>query len=359
MASVLTPQQTLSIHPVANSRLNQVDFNNLPFGTVFTDHEFVVEFDGNSWVNPRVEGFSEMTISPAFSGLHYGQSIFEGMKAYRDANGHIRVFRPQAHLDRLNRSADRLCMPEIPYELFIEGLKAMVQQDADWVPQEVGSQLYIRPIYFATDPFLGVRPSSTYCLRILACPVGAYYKEPVRVFVTDKYVRATTGGVGNVKMAGNYARTLKISKEKAQQGFHVVLWLDAIRRTNVEEFSTMNAFFVIGDVVITPRITGTILEGITRDSALTLLREGGFKVEERDISIQEVMSAGRNGLLKEAFGTGTAAVVSPVALLHYDEEDVTLPPYEEWRVAPYIAEHLRSIRIGTEPDRHNWLVQLA
>lgn len=359
MAEVLTPTATVPVHRVAHSRLQEVDFLNLPFGTVFTDHQFVADFDGNSWTQPRVEPFGEMHISPAFSGLHYGQSIFEGMKAYRDANGHIQVFRPEAHLDRLNRSADRLCMPEIPYELFLEGLRTMVQEDADWVPKEVGSQLYIRPIYFATDPFLGVRPSSQYRLMILACPVGAYYKEPVRVFVTDKYVRAASGGVGNVKMAGNYARTLKISKEKAQQGFHVVLWLDAVRRTNIEEFSTMNAFFVIGDVVITPRITGTILEGITRDSALTLLREGGFKVEERDISIQEVMSAGRNGLLKEAFGTGTAAVVSPVAMLHYDDEDVTLPDYSEWRAAPYIAEHLRAIRIGTEPDRHNWLEQLA
>jgi branched-chain amino acid aminotransferase len=346
----------IRLQPImGESRATSFDVNTAPFGSVFTDHMLLAHYSGQQWHDASIQPFGNLNLSPALSALHYGQSIFEGMKAFRDANGQLQIFRIEAHLDRLNRSAERLAMPPVPPQLFLEGLRKLVNMDDAWVGAEQGSQLYIRPLLFATDDMLGVHVSERYILAVMCCPVGAYYKNPVRVFVTEEFTRAAAGGVGFVKMAGNYARTMKLGQEAKANGYDVVLWLDAQERAFVEEFSTMNAFFVIGDTVVTPKLGGTILEGITRDSALTLLRDGGFRVEERPISIHEIMTAGQNGTLNEAFGTGTAAVVQPVASLAFQGNEVDIPDYSTWKAGPYIADHLRDMRIGATPDTYGWL----
>lgn len=354
MNNPLINESTLPVERTQASRLEAVDFQNLVFGSVFSDHMLVADYDGENW-HARIQPYGPLQLSPSFSGLHYGQSIFEGMKAYRTAKGNVAIFRPDAHHARLNRSAERLCMPQIPEELFMQGLQQLLSLDGDWTGPEVGGQLYIRPIYFATDSYLGVRPSQTYRLIIFTCPVNAYYTEPVNVFVEETEVRAAPGGVGNAKMAGNYARTMKIGRKKKAEGYHVVLWLDANVHQFVEEYSTMNAFFVADGTVITPKLKGTILEGITRNSALKLLRDNGYPVEERDLSIEELLSLHKENKLSEAFGTGTAAVVSPVAKIQYRDTTITFTNPGEWPVANFIKTRLTDIRKGLAEDPYGWM----
>jgi branched-chain amino acid aminotransferase len=348
----------IAIEKTTQSRLGQKDYTQLPFGSVFSDHMFVVNYADGQWQQPRIVPFGEVAMSPSLSAIHYGQSIFEGMKAYRDKNGRVNIFRIKDHLVRLNRSAERLCMPQIPEDVFTEGIKALVKLDQDWVPTATGSALYLRPIFFATDTQIGVRPSSTYALYIITNPANAFYTQPVKVWVEGNFARASEGGVGYVKTAGNYARSMLASQQAKEMGFDVVLWLDAQSRRFVEEFSTMNAFFVMDDFVITPRLSSTILAGITRDSIITMLKDMGTTVFERDISIEEIMQAGREGQLKEVFGSGTAAVVMPAASITHEGESLTLSDSKGWKLMNQVSNQLAAIRAGEAPDTYGWLTYL-
>ncbi|MBX3103305.1 MAG: branched-chain amino acid aminotransferase [Bacteroidetes bacterium] len=348
----------IGVEKTAHSRLGEKDFTQLPFGSVFSDHMFVVNYADGQWQNPRIMPFGDVSMSPSISAIHYGQSIFEGMKAYRDKAGRVNIFRIKDHLVRLNRSAERLCMPQIPEDVFTEGLKQLVALDQNWVPTTAGSALYLRPIFFATDTQIGVRPSSTYALYIITNPANAFYTQPVKVWVESNFARASEGGVGYVKTAGNYARSMLASQQAKELGFDVVLWLDAQSRRFVEEFSTMNAFFVMDDFVVTPRLNSTILAGITRDSIITLLKDEGITVFERDISIEEVMQAGREGQMKEVFGSGTAAVVMPVASITYEGQTLQLQDSRSWKLMNHVSQKLAGIRAGELPDTYGWLTYL-
>ncbi|MCS6904060.1 MAG: branched-chain amino acid aminotransferase [Bacteroidia bacterium] len=354
ITTITLESNSIKIEATPNSRLPGVDLNNVKFGSVFSDHMFILDYEEGKWQNPRIVPYGDILMSPSISGLHYGQSIFEGMKAFRDKEGNIHIFRPILHLKRLNKSAARLCMPEVPEDIFLKALEKLISLDHRWVPKLPGA-LYIRPILFAVDEFLGMRPSLNYKLIIFTLPVNVYYNEPLKVYVTTEYVRASSGGIGYVKAAGNYARSLLINKIAQSKGCNVVLWLDAKERKFIEEYSTMNAFFVIDDFVVTPRLTGTILEGVTRDSVIQLLKAEGYRIYEREIAIDEVLDMLEKGHLKEAFGTGTAAVMAPVQEIHYRDNVYKLSDHRTWKIFPTIEKKLADIRALVVPDTFNWL----
>ena len=350
----------IHIQKTSHSRLAETNFNDLPFGKIFSDHMFVADYDGEKWTNARIEPYGPMAISPANMTLHYGQGVFEGMKANKHKDtGEPLLFRPDMHLQRLNASTDRLGMPEIPEDLFMSGLQQLVALDKDWIPQAEGAALYIRPVVFATDEFLGVRPSDTYKFVIVTGPTGAYYPKPVRLLVAQKYVRAFPGGVGFAKAAGNYAATIKPAKMAREKGFDQMLWLDGIEFKYLQECGTMNIFVVINDTIITPPATDTILAGITRDTVLHLLRHRGYKVEERPITIDELVEAYDAGTLQEVFGTGTAAVVSNAIEIGYRERVLTLPPVEGRVYGPMVKKWIEEIKTAAVPDEFGWLVPIG
>jgi branched-chain amino acid aminotransferase len=353
-----TEKKRIAIERTTHSRLSQTDFTHLTFGSTFTDHVLVADYQNGKWGEARIVPYGDIALSPATSALHYGQSIFEGMKAFRDVNGAINLFRAEDHLQRMNKSALRLCMPEVPSELFIDGMMEFLRLEADWVPEGSEGSLYLRPLLFATDSFLGIRPSENYRFMIMGCPVTAYYPEPLRVWVTNNYVRAVDGGVGYVKAAGNYAPSMIANKYAREHGFNVVLWLDAFSRKYIEEYSTMNAFFVIDEFVVTPKLTGTILEGITRDSLLTLFDEMGIPTFEREVSINEIFEMYHKGKLKEAFGTGTAAVVAPAQSITYENRTLNLSP-ETFKIMNAAKQRLSDIRRGLLPDNYGWLTKIS
>ncbi len=338
------------------------DANALGFGRHMADHMFVMAYDREQgWHDPVIKKYANFSLDPAAMVLHYGQAIFEGLKAYRDPEGRLLLFRPTANFERMNSSATRMCMPTIPVDRVMEGLKMLLRLDADWVPANQGASLYIRPTMVATEPALGVRPANQYLFFIITCPVGAYYPEgfnPVKIFVTDKYVRAVPGGVGAAKTAGNYAASIMAAVEAQRAGYTQVLWLDAVERRYVEEVGTMNIFFRIGDEVITPPLTGSILPGITRDSVLQLIKDWGLRVVERRIMIDEVFAAAERGMLKDVFGTGTAAVISPVGALHYQGHDCTVNNGKTGELAQRLFDNLQGIQYGKLPDPHGWVEAL-
>ncbi len=348
----------ISIEKISQSRIKEQDINNTPFGKVFTDHMFVATYLDGIWQKLKIIPYGNIPMSPSLSALHYGQTVFEGLKAYRSSTGNPLLFRPEANHQRINESAFRLCMPPVPEEIFMDGLKELVRLDADWIPTQSGSVLYIRPIYFATDESVGLKPASSYKFIIISCPVGAYYSEPVKLIVTDKYIRAAEGGTGAAKCGGNYGGSLLADKEAKKQGYDNVLWLDGKQKKYIEECGTMNVAFVINDVVITPQLTGTILPGITRDSVLTLFRDMGVKVEERLISIDEVAEAYQKGNLSEAFGMGTAATIAHISTINYQGKDMILPPVSERKYAPEILQKLEDIKTGKVTDPYGWVCQL-
>ncbi|MFH0844875.1 MAG: branched-chain amino acid aminotransferase [Pseudomonadota bacterium] len=317
----------IKVTPVRPEQLKPkpTDESKLGFGDIFTDHMFLMDYQtGKGWFDPRIEPYSQLSIDPAAMALHYGQEIFEGLKAYYGKDGGIYLFRPMENIKRMNRSAVRLCMQEVDPELVMEGIKKLIFLDREWIPRSQGTSLYIRPTMVATEPHLGVRPAHEYLFFVIIGPVGAYYKEglnPVKIHVEDKFVRAAVGGTGDTKTAGNYAASLMAAEEAKKKGFTQVLWLDAAERRFVEEVGTMNMFFVIGDELITAPLTGSILPGITRDSVIHIVRDWGMTVSERSLAIDEVIDAAKNGRLKEAFGTGTAAVISPVGQITYKGVD--------------------------------------
>jgi branched-chain amino acid aminotransferase len=349
----------IALTKTKTSQLSQVDFDNIPFGRVFSDHMFVADYDGKDWKNLRIVPFESFSMHPAAMGLHYGQSIFEGMKASKNEEGQPLFFRPEDHAKRFNNSARRMCMPEVPEELFLEALHRLVGVDQAWIPPRKGSALYIRPIMFANDEFVGVRPSQHYRFIIFTGPVGPYYPKPVRLFAESHYIRAAAGGVGEAKTAGNYAAAMLPAKMAQDKGFDQVLWLDAREFKYIQEVGTMNIFFVIDGVVVTPAAGGTILRGITRDSAIKILKSRGIPVEERPLSIDEVMEAHQKGTLQEAFGTGTAAVVAHVADISYNDQLIHLPSMEERKIGQLIKDEIDGLRAGTVADGNGWIVPVA
>ena len=338
--------------------------DNLGFGIHFTDHMFLMKWDKqNGWHDAEICPFHDFQVNPAAMVFHYGQAIFEGMKAYKGDDGQIFLFRPRDNFERMNSSALRMCMPRLPVDKVLKSLRALIYLDRAWVPAGGGgATLYIRPTMIAMEPTLGVKASSLYTFYIIMCPVGAYYPEgfnPTKIYITDKYVRAVEGGVGNVKTAGNYAASLLASQEAKQAGYTQVLWLDACEHKYIEEVGTSNIFFRIRDRVITPPLHGSILGGITRDSVIKLLQDWGVSVEERRISIDEVVAASQDGSLREAFGTGTAAVISPVGELFYKEQEYIINKGETGELAHRLFEELQGIQYGRKEDPFKWTVRVG
>lgn len=338
------------------------DQNNLGFGKLFTDHMYIMDYtEGKGWHDPRIVPYGPLEISPATMVIHYGQAVFEGLKAYKAKDGRTLLFRPSDNMKRLNLSNDRLCMPPIDVDMGVEAIKTLVNVDKDWIPSEEGTSLYVRPFMFATDPFLGVRPSNTYKFIIILSPVGAYYPEglnPVKIHVENKYVRAVRGGTGSAKTGGNYAASLKAQSEAAEKGYVQVLWLDGVEKKYIEEVGAMNVFFKIDGEVITPSLEGSILPGITRASAIELLNSFGIKVTERKISVQELFDAHAAGKLEEAFGTGTAAVISPMGELNWDGHKIVINNNEIGEISNRLYSTITGIQNGIIEDKFNWTVEV-
>ena len=334
----------------------------LGFGTVFADHFFLQEYDeGQGWHDPRIEPYRALSLDPAAAVLHYAQAVFDGLKAFRGQDGNVRLFRPQKHAERLVNSAKRMCIPPLEPQAVLDSWLALVDVERDWVPGSVGTALYIRPTIIASEAFLGVRPAKQYLYYVILSPVGAYYAEgmnPVKILVADQYVRAVEGGVGAAKTAGNYAASLLAAEEAHHAGFTQVLWLDGVHRKHIDEVGTMNIMLRIGDEVVTPPLSGSILPGVTRDSALTILRDWGLKVSERVISIDEVVEAAHRGELREVWGTGTAAVISPVGELGYKGERLVINNGQIGELTQRLYDAITGIQYGSKPDTYGWLVEV-
>jgi branched-chain amino acid aminotransferase len=345
----------IPISRVSQSRLTETLRENSEFGATFSDHMLVADWEASSWQQPQIVPFGPMSISPALTPFHYGQAIFEGFKAHRITNGGVALFRPRENFVRLNRSATRLAMPEIPESLFLDGVSELVRLDRDWIPHREGGALYVRPVYFGVDDTLLVRPANRFRFIVMTCPVGPYFAQPIRLLAEERFVRAFPGGTGDSKAAGNYAGGLLAARLAQEKGFHNVLWLDGIERRYVEESGVMNVFFVLDGKAITPPLGGTILPGVTRDSALTLLREMGIPVDERRVTIDEILSAHAAGKLTEAFGVGTAAIVAPIALIRYRDHELQFPAVSDSTVAARLRARLVAIQTGRDSDQHGWL----
>ncbi|NJL14694.1 MAG: branched-chain amino acid aminotransferase [Microscillaceae bacterium] len=349
---------SISINQVARSRRDEVDFQNLVFGRTFSDHMLMAEFRDGQWQNVSIRPYGPLSFSPALMGLHYGQSIFEGMKAYRTIANQVVLFRPEENARRLNRSAQRMCMPELPEEIFIEGLRQLVALDKEWVPEAEGAALYLRPLMFASDEYVGLRPSENYTFLVMASPVAAYYAEPVRVKIETHYVRASPGGTGAAKTAGNYAASMHPARLAQQEGYHQLIWTDALTHQFVEEAGTMNVMFKIGGKIITAPTGDTILAGITRKSILQLARAWGYPLEERPLAVAEVIEAAQNTQLEEAFGVGTAAMISPIALIGYEGQHYPLAPLQKDSFALRAKQYLIDLCKGREADTFGWLTEV-
>lgn len=349
--------QNINIIPTAQKKPKQ-DEKKLGFGKYFSDHMFLMDYtEGKGWHDARIVPYGKIELDPATVVLHYAQETFEGMKAYRTKEGKVLLFRPEKNGERLNLSNERLCIPQIPVDLFLKAVNELVAYEKDWVPSEPGTSLYIRPFVFANEVAVGVHPAVSYLFMIILSPVGSYYPngiDPVRIYVEEEYVRAVKGGTGYTKCGGNYAASISAQKKAQELGYTQVLWLDGVERKYVEEVGTMNIMFKIGGEIITPPLEGSVLAGITRDSCITLLKEWGYKISERQISIDEVMSAARCGKLEEVFGTGTAAVVSPVGELFYKGETATIGKGEIGEVTQRLFDTLTGIQWGDIEDTRGW-----
>ncbi len=345
----------IQISPV--SSVDTLDVDNLPFGKIFTDHMFEANYREGKWQDCSIKPLTTLQLHPATSALHYGQAIFEGMKAFKDQNGNARLFRPDQNYARLNKSCWRMAIPEVPEELFMEALINLVKIESNWIPDTDDGSLYIRPFIFATDDYVGIKPSETFKLVIFCCPVSKYYQKPVRVYIQTEYIRAFPGGTGGVKAAGNYAATMMPLKGIREKGYDQMLWIDGVSKNRLQEIGTMNVFVQIGDTVITtPTDEGTILEGVTRNSCIELLKEAGYKVEIRDVTIEELLSAHKTGILMDAFGTGTAATVAPIGTIGYLDQDYELPPVETRKISNWLKQEMWEIRKGIKEDRFGWMV---
>jgi len=347
-----------SVTKSPTSKISDLNFDDIPFGRSFSDHMFVADFKDGAWHDMRIEPFARFSVHPANIAWHYGQSIFEGMKATKSVDGTPMLFRPKMHVERLNRSAERLCMPKFPEQEFVDAVYELVKLEQEWIPKKEGSALYLRPYMVAMDEFIGVQVAKTYKFVIFCCPVGPYYSEPVKLKAETQYIRAAKGGTGEAKAAGNYAGSLYPAQLAREEGYDQIMWLDAKEYKYIQEVGTMNIFFVIDDTIITPEIDGCILKGITRDSSLQILKEKGYKVEERKISIDEVMAAGKNGSLREVFGTGTAAVIANVKEIGYKGDTITLDP-ETYKISTELKDTINGIRSTRLEDKFGWTVKVT
>lgn len=345
------------ITKVEKSRLSSVSLEDLPFGRHFTDHMLEVDYVDGEWGQVAIKPYQSFSLSPSCAALHYGQAIFEGVKAYRNKDGEACIFRPEDNFKRFNKSAERMEMPQVPQEIFVEGMKQLVKLDEKWIPAKKDHSLYIRPFMFSNDDFIGVHAGAKYKFMIILSPTGPYYDVPMRIYVEEKYVRAVPGGVGYAKTAGNYGAAMYPTAEANRKGYDQILWMDAFEHKYVQECGTMNVFFIIGNKAITPGLEeGTILAGVTRDSVIRLLSEMGLEVEERRLSIDEIEEAFKLGTLKEVFGTGTAATISMIRELCY-KDFVMKFDVEKWKVAPEIKSRMVAIKNGTAEDKFGWMVK--
>ncbi|MBK9933680.1 MAG: branched-chain amino acid aminotransferase [Cytophagaceae bacterium] len=345
----------INVRLTEKSRIDQLDPENIVFGTVFTDHMLVADCVNGEWQTPEIVPFGDMAFNPALSSLHYGQSIFEGMKAFKNEQDEVLMFRPLENFKRFNISAERMCMTTVPEEIFIGGLEELLRIDAAWVPKGEDNSLYLRPFMFSSDEYLGVRPSLNYRFMIILSPAGKYYSTPPKVKVETEFIRAAPGGVGYAKCAGNYAASLYPAKLAAQQGYTQLLWTDAIEHKYFEESGTMNVMFVKNGKIITPAVSTTILKGITRDTLIQLAKNMGIEVEERRVSVEEIIEGIKNGEVTEVFGAGTAVVVSPFAAIGFEGVDFDLPAITENSLSSKLKNKLNSIRTGQEPDTFGWV----
>jgi len=340
--------------PVKESKVHSVDFTDLPFGQICSDHMFVVDYQDGQWGQGEIRGLEKFNIHPANLSLHYGQSIFEGMKASRHIDGTPLLFRLDDHAIRFNASAVRMCMPEVPEELFKDAIRSLVDIDRAWIPPTEGSSLYIRPFMFATEEFIGVRSSKSFKFVIFTCPVGPYYNKAVSLLAEDQFVRATPGGVGEAKTAGNYAASLYPAKVAQEKGYDQVMWMDPYEFKYIQEVGTMNIFFIMDGKAYTPDLNGAILKGITRASVIQILEEMGIEIIEKPLSIKKVLKAYKKGLLQEVFGSGTAAVISPVRKIAARGKEMILDS-DNYKIAPELKARIKAIRDGSSVDPYGWI----
>lgn len=351
--------QTIKIEQTTSPKAKPAADATLGFGQIFTDHMFIMDYTNGAWHDPRIVPYAPIPLDPSASCFHYGQEVFEGMKAYHCANGKTLLFRPEQNFIRLNDSNERMCIPKIDVDFAVDAVAKLVNIDNDWIPTGEGTSLYVRPFIIGCDPFLGVHPASHYKFIIILSPVGAYYASglnPIKIFVEPSYVRAVRGGTGAAKTGGNYASSMKAQQDAV--GFSQVLWLDGVERKYVEEVGAMNVFFVIGDEVITPELQGSVLPGITRKSSVEILKSWGLKVVERRISIDEVVAAAADGSLKEMFGTGTAAVISPVGGLTYKGNNIVINDNKIGDISMRLYNEMTSIQLGKIEDKFNWTKEI-
>lgn len=336
--------------------------NPLKFGTIFTDHMFIMDYEtGKGWHNSRVVPYQPVVLDPSAMVFHYGQEMFEGLKAYKTKGGRTLLFRPDKNIERANRTNERICIPPVPEDDFLNAIKTLVKVDESWIPTKEGTSLYIRPFIIATDPYLGVRPSDTYRFMIILSPVGAYYPEglnPVKIWIEDEYVRAVRGGIGEAKTGGNYVASLASQVKAHDEGYSQVLWLDGVERKYIEEVGAMNIFFKINGVVVTPKLNGSILPGVTRDSVIQLCKFWNIPVEERKVSIEELYQASKDGALEEVFGTGTAAVISPVGHLRFEDHVIQVQDGGIGALSQKIYDTITGIQLGDVEDNFGWTFEV-
>jgi branched-chain amino acid aminotransferase len=354
MQQAMTDTLDIKITKTSHSRLSETDFDHLIFGHTFADHMFVADYADGEWKNFQVVPYGEIGLSPAISALHYGQAFFEGIKAYKHASGEVSIFRPDKNAKRFNKSAGRLCMPELPEEIFIQSLAAVVDIDRDWVPARPNHALYIRPFMFATDPYLGVTPSKTYKYMVLTGPVGPYFSKTLRVKIETFFTRAAEGGMGYAKAAGNYGGAMLPARKAAEEGFDQLIWTDAKEHLYIEEMGAANIMFLLDGVLVTASTRDTILEGVTRDTVIALAKEWDIPVEERRVSIAEIIEGAKNGKLTDAFGAGTAATIASIGSIYYNGEEYFLSDPKQREFSQKVLKTLDAIRYGNAPDTHGW-----
>ena len=345
----------IQVNKTSHSNIDKLDFNNIQFGKQYSDHLFVAKYEGGVWKDVLIEPYEDLRISPASPALHYGISIFEGLKAYKNDKGEILVFRPDKNLERLNISAERMCMPLISEQLYFEGLNTLLDLDRDWVPSTPGTSLYIRPFLISDDDFIGIKPSEDFRFLIITCPVGAYYSKPVKVKIETHYTRAAEGGSGYCKTGCNYGPAIYPAKLAQKDGYDQLLWTDGKEHKYVEESGTMNVMFIMDGKLVTPSLGDSILNGITRDSVLTLARDWGMEVEERRVAVEEIITAVRDGRLQEVFGAGTAATIAQIESIGHEGTDYALPPVEGREFSNKVLKTLDDIKYGRTEDKFDWI----
>jgi branched-chain amino acid aminotransferase len=356
----INTQIDINTTKVNTSRIHESDPHNLKFGQIYSDHMLIANYENGQWQDPEILPYGDLSMSPSTTFMHYGQAIFEGIKAYKNKNGEINIFRPDENWKRFNASAWRMGMPDVPEHIFMEGMRQLIALDRNWVPDSEGSSLYIRPFMLGVDEFIGVKPAEKFKFLIITSPAGAYYADPIKIYVHDKYTRAASGGVGQAKAAGNYGAAMMPTMEIRKKGYDQILWTDSVNHKNVQEIGTMNVFFVVDGKVLTPNLDeGTILDGVTRKSIITVLEEKGIEVQVRPISVDELSDAYDKGIFTEAFGAGTAAVVAPIKELCYNDKEMKLQEVNKNSVSSIVKKALADIRYGIIDDAHNWMYKVC